>query len=283
MSIHSPVSYLRKNTLLQAEDFDALLEDRAQIVVVSNFVNKQVRETLLDFARRTPNINYTNDILDATGVTKYENYGVWRIGPALNALFGVTDVAEREQLLESYFLETERTRNAIEQALGSLTSPVTKLQRVLNNVHPGGARLATIDERPCMTGILRGTEPGITPMVEQPHIDLIRDESLETFHHIRKQFSALMILSNPKVGGELRVWQGRLFDPAQGEKERDFIDRITNEQPYTQVQPKAGDLILFNTRHPHATTLFEGNSTDRVSMQTFVGYQGPRKPLLLWN
>ncbi len=282
MSIHSPASSLRKNTILQAEDFDALLADQTHIVVVNNFVKEEVRKVLLDFAGKTPRIPYINDISDR-GVTKYQDYGVWRIGPALNTLFGVTDTAERKQRLETYFQETERTRSAITQALGPLESPVRTLQEVLARVHLAGARLADIDERPCMSGILRGTEPGSTPMVEQPHIDLIRDESLETFRHIRQQFSALMILSAPLSGGDLRVWQGPLYDPSHSGDEKVFIKKTLEEETYVQAHPEAGDLILFNTRHPHATTLFEGSSTDRISMQTFVGYRGAGESLLLWN
>ena len=55
---------------------------------------------------------------------------------------------------------------------------------------------------------------------------------------------------------------------------------VKDEKEVVEILPQEGDLILFNTRRPHAVTRFFGSF--RITIQTFIGYK-TGEPLYMWN
>lgn len=275
--MNNPRQNIVEATQLHHPDLHNLIEDQIQILRVRDFVKEKTREKLLKLARETKGTDYLND-MKIDGVMQKVPYGVWRVGPALNTVFGTENPKEQKTLFEKYFDEAKETREKISTALNGLLSPIEDLFNQINNIWDKGIEVAKIKGRQLMSGILRGTEAGITPMVEHPHIDVVRDNVIKG---IEKQLSALLVLSTPKVGGALKVFSGEIYQANGKEPEESFIKRICRQEKPTVIKPEPGDLIMFNTRHPHATTPFTNEDLDRIAMQTFIGLREGK--LLAWN
>lgn len=89
-----------------------------------------------------------------------------------------------------------------------------------------------------------------------------------------------MYLSTPAIGGELIIYP---LEPLSAEQVDDFEANqllwASQLGEGIRIKPNAGDLILINTRRPHAASS-SGEGT-RVSLQTFIGVnQG--ESLQLW-
>lgn len=260
--------YIAHSRMLYRELVHQLASDQIQILRIRDYILPTTRKLLLDFANKSPKQDYLNDVIDPlTGKVTKVSYGVWRVGPALNTIFGSNSPDERKKLHEQYWDQTLDTQWGIEEALQGEGSPVDQLQSDLRNRVGYDTKKPLINGLPAMAGIIRGTEPGKTPMVEKPHVDVIRDETMLS---ISRQLSAVMFLEVPTNGGELVLWNGPLFNPTTDD-ESEFIDRTVRNHLAGGLKPEAGDLVMFNTRHPHATTEFCEKDGKRIAITTFVG------------
>lgn len=258
---------------LYAEMLRQLLYDKIQVLQVPGYISEETRKALLSCINNANRYDYLNDVPDPrTGAVSKVPYGVWRIGPAFNTIFGAQSLEERKKLWEEYWDQSVNARWDIKEALGEHASPLDTLDFDLRATGNIQIVIPNIEGLPAMSGIIRGTEAGHTPMVEKPHIDVMRDN---TYFNVKRQLSAIIFLEAPENGGELTVWNSPLYDPACGQTETEFIEGAVSQNASVTVKPERGDLILFNTRHPHATTEFSESDRPRVAMQTFLGFTHP--------
>lgn len=90
----------------------------------------------------------------------------------------------------------------------------------------------------------------------------------------------------PPKGGELTLWDRRIVTE---EEEQAFrlpsskycLDECKLGPPALTIRPESGQLIIFDSNHPHAVLPSHGGV--RVTMALFIGYCGKGKPLYLWN
>merc|ERR1719436_459860 len=98
---------------------------------------------------------------------------------------------------------------------------------------------------------------------------------------IKQQFAANVYLDVPERGGELEIWDVEPLSCdaiVQLDQSKDIRSQLPTDS--IKVRPVKGDLLLFNTRRPHAVCPFPNGT--RTSMQTFIGCNDD-KPLILWN
>src|SRR5262245_51389462 len=136
------------------------------------------------------------------------------------------------------------------------------------------ANVAAFEGRKMFVGIGRITAPEKTVLEEQPHFD-----SLPPDLTLDGQFSANVYLKVPEHGGELDVWNHPTLSPDEIHDDQLGRDWRSMLPPPIRIRPAVGDLILINTRKPHAVCSFARG--ERVSIQCFIGYKRGRS-LALW-
>lgn len=157
--------------------------------------------------------------------------------------------------------------NTLRRYLSPQVSPIDRLRLHLDEHWTPGARLARfVEGKRMFVGIGRFVYAKDSFLGEtQPHFDSLPQ-------HVRtleKQFSANVYTDIPYAGGELEVWNVPPLTPEEilqipiGKRWRAVLP------PPLVVKPQVGELILFNTRRPHAVRGFENGI--RSSMQCFIG------------
>ena len=87
------------------------------------------------------------------------------------------------------------------------------------------------------------------------------------------------VLSHPR-GGELEVLKAPAFTHEEVTARPKDHDWSTEGEESIYIKPECGDLVLINTRRPHATKTFDSGS--RVAVASFIGYN-PGEPLQFWS
>jgi hypothetical protein len=247
-----------------------LFRDDTPIVVVKGFASEAMCDRMMAFlhdaATPTP---YTHEVYDH-GQVKHLYFGVDRIGTPFNSTLVPGDSSAAR---ECYYRDALPGIRRLRAGAFPHVSPIDRLRLELDELWPVGAHIASFDGRSMFVGIVRMMRPGSSASSElHPHFDALPAAILP----FDGQFSANIFMAVPPSGGELEVWDVPPFSP--GGVLPDNWRPIAGE-PLT-VRPERGDLILFNSRKPHAIRRFADG--DRVSIQTFIGYRDNR-PLLLWN
>ena len=262
----SPTSYFNTQSLRQ------LFDGSVGFLRVPGFVNKELAHSLGRWILHHPDrTEYGQNVADenAPGKTKYIYYQVDRVGFPRNQLIGKPPDAPE---WETYF----EKRNEISSGMYEITGhrhPIEKLLTILKDKWPYGAEYEKHQNRNLFSGIGRVTVPGKDSLLEKlPHVD-------GTWPY-EKHFSANVYLYVPNTGGELEVFhKPELTAKEVGEvnSDRDFRQE---GWPSTLIKPRLGDLILINTRRPHAVKTYEKGI--RVSVATFIGYDSG-KPLKFYS
>jgi hypothetical protein len=191
-----------------------------------------------------------------------------RLGPSLNeANAGGTIAAEywekRDLTLKFWGDADENLRAACGRIVGDAWS--------------GDVRPATVAGRELFWGILRELSSGTVL-----HCDDVRREYSPDLldDPPQAQMGFNMFVSTPDIGGETLVWD-RKWQPAD-ENHRTGIGyspEILNGQAHVTVKPRAGDVIIFDSRNIHAVR--PGNSGRRISLSFFIGLT--MESLILWS
>src|SRR5262249_30115677 len=93
------------------------------------------------------------------------------------------------------------------------------------------------------------------------------------------QFSANIYLEVSDDGGEIELWDYPPLHPSEIAADSKSDWRAALPESFL-VTPKRADLILFNTRRPHAVRSFDKGR--RITIQCFIGFR-KGEPLSLWN
>jgi hypothetical protein len=250
--------------------FDALsrlVNGSAMALRIPDFADRSTCDHLAAwFTSHTGRQPYTHEIRRDGGV-EHKYFGVDRLGNPFNR---VLNTAQNSPERLSYYADALPNIRRVREAVRPHLSPMDKLRLELDEVWPGGATLARFEGRTMFFGIGRIMDPDTSKDSElNPHIDVLPKSSFD----LSAQFSANVYLAVPPSGGELEMWNGlgKTASPS---------DRPANP-PTVTIQPRPGELVIFNTWRLHAISRF--NKGVRASIQGFIGYTAFDHPLLLWD
>jgi hypothetical protein len=205
------------------------------------------------------------------GVLEYTYYGVDRVGQPFNQLLGTHGDSPQRR---SYYQAALPNIRALRAAALPALSPIDALRLELDELWPGGARLASFEGKKMFFGIGRVMSAETSAASEEtPHFD----ELPASVFPLAGQYAANIYLAVPSDGGELEVWRsfGRLPGVPVPASRRPTADADI------MLKPDVGDLVIFNAWHLHAIRRFSDGV--RASLQGFIGYVAADEPLLLWD
>lgn len=238
--------------------------------MVRKFYPDHLCQKLATYFTQHPDIiDYTHDISDKKGsVIKYLDYGVQCVGLPLNTVYN--DPGGKK--LKAYVEYRDKFKVNLKKQLGDSEAPIDKFRSQAKRIYERKVSLASINGEEAFCGITRITTSEESKKVTKPHIDAVPE-----YVKVKKQFAANVYLQVPSEGGELRVW-----DSASYEKNPGSFDSTTFEKDpqYLSYKPSVGDMVIFNTRRPHAVGSFPDET--RVNMQCFFGLT-EEDNIVLWN
>lgn len=237
--------------------------------------------TLLQRPRKA----YTHEIYEG-GRPVYLHYGVDRIGTPFNTTY---HQHPDSPAFTAYHRDAHHHMRMMERVCRPFGgNPILRLIEGLHETYPHGAAIAEFHGRKMFSGIIRIMEPhleGKERLEDQPHFDSLPPG----FHPIHSQLSANIYLAVPDAeeenasgpaGGELELWDVPPVPASDIESfspDTDWRSRLPESH---RIVPRLGELILINTRRPHAVRVLRRGQ--RISLQTFIGYL-PDEKLLCWN
>lgn len=107
-------------------------------------------------------------------------------------------------------------------------------------------------------GIIRVMFPETAHLSETvPHVDCLPRSIAE----LQQQFSANIYLETPPSGGELIIWDTQAFSYDQVQRfEGAQLPEQCLQKPL-RIRPRQNELVLINTRRPHAICGFDSGKT----------------------
>lgn len=237
-----------------------LFSGEVSAVRVPNYYEVELGHHLADWIDCHPSRTlYTHDVQDDSGKIEYLYYYVDRVGFPRNRLIGKTAHDPEWKL---YFTQRDEIINGMRVATNN-RHPIDRLLSDLNFYWSAGAEIETIEGKELFAGIGRITVAETnTRLGEIPHVD--------GCWPYEAHFSANVYLRVPSIGGELEVWQEpTLTFPQLIQLDPNFDWRDAQLKSWL-IKPFEGELILINTRRPHAVRNFQHGS--RVSVASFIGF-----------
>lgn len=247
-----------------------LFSGEVSAVRVPNYYQVELGHHLAEWIEHHPTrALYTHEIQDASGSVEYLYYYVDRVGYPRNRLVGK---AFDDPEWELYFAQRDEIMNAMRATTGN-KHPVDQLLSDLNSCWLDGARFESINGKELFAGIGRITvAEADTRLGEIPHVD--------GCWPYEAHFSANVYLRVPDIGGELEVWREPTLTFQQVVQLDPNFDWRDAQLKSWLVKPLEGDLIIINTRRPHAVRNFQHGS--RVSVASFIGFDSGQ-PLKLYS
>jgi hypothetical protein len=259
---------------LTEEVLRSFISDELCAIQIPRYCAPELSRRLAQWFAFSPELeNYTHEIRNGNQV-KYLEYGVERLGVPFNSTYG-KEANSPEKLL--YYDSALSGLRRVREKCAPELSPIDKLRLELDELWPYGANVGAFEGRKMFVGIgrvMRAKTSGIAEL--QPHFDAVP----EAIVNLRAQYAANIYLKLPAAGGELEIWDIPPIPLDQIEGESDNRDWRSKLPPSFLVTPREGDLIIFNTRRPHAIRSFaEGH---RVTLQSFIGLAANHS-LTFWN
>jgi hypothetical protein len=275
---------------LTTQVLNELFTNQVCVVRVPEFVVPELRSKLLQYltedAEREP---YTHEVYDTvvdeeTGeeskVARQVYLGVDRVGVPFNSIYGHD---WESQVTQHYFNSAEPMMQAMRDACAPYSTPTDTLRSLFSSLKPTGrkAEIASINGRTMFCGIGRIMNATLSGRSEEIHFDALPPKYID----VVQQFAANFYLRVPDCnGGELRIWdrEPMRYDEIAGADEDDAKAWADELGEPISLRPDAGDLLLFNTRRPHAIGAFTKGG--RTQVQTFIGLKKEQsEPIIMWN
>jgi hypothetical protein len=257
-----------------------------------------------EFDPQCAELKYTYYGVDRVGFPFNKLFSAALAAKQPNATLSEQDVSE---MREEYYRSASRSIRSVRRVCAPALSPIDRLRLELDETNPAGATVGAFEQRKMLCGIGRvmtahGSKMG---SAAQPHYDSLPAE----ISHLANQFSANIYLSTPNYTdevaaagtsngdsdspwsvsgrraipaalqaampdtardhGELEMWDVPALPPHEIHETAPDFDWRAALPPSLLIRPRVGDLILINTRKPHAIRSFQ--SGDRISLQTFIG------------
>ncbi len=259
------IDRLNENALLR------LMNDAICVLKIPQFCDSMLCDQLAHWFATNEKITQYHYVMKRPDHVKAIYYGVDRVGVPYNSTYG--DMHIKEQ----YYQEALPGIRAFRAACHPYLSPIDRLRVELDDNWLDGANLANFEGKKMFVGIGRIMQPEFSHLSElQPHWDSVPTQ----YAKLLKQFSANIYVSVPRKGGELEIWDVPPI-PTSVIHEHDPDRNWRAELPESlKIKPEKGDLLLFNTRRPHAIGRFHQGS--RITAQCFIGIN-TNKSLSLWT
>lgn len=269
---------VRSEKNLSKAGLDALFFGSAIALVVRNFCSRELAASLSDWlSNHEQRKNYSYS--DANGQLYQSDTD--RIGMPFSQLYEALlnphiDQQQIDEIGCNFAKSSEAHMNSFASQCMPFTPPILRVQLLLDAIWPSGAKIATFRGlNPCV-GLARIMDAKTRlPTESDPHLDWLPPaiESLD------RQFSAIVYLEMPLSGGELEIWHVPVEDVIRILQSYGRLKREYLPEPI-RVKPEIGDLIIIDTRKPHAICSFEKGR--RIVQTCFIGAKGD-EPLVLWS
>lgn len=276
----SMLNHQRKTSIKEIIEVDSinntilkrLFNDEILAVRVSNYYDKNVCNTVSQSFLKSKKVECYHHEVSEDGKVQYIDYGVDRYGCSFNTTYNGDYSA-----IERYYGEAVPTIKEVRDIFSKNISPYDKFRLELDEVWNGSVGLANYEGKKMLAGIVRvmNRYSESIKLEEQPHVDALPRK----YKNLAGQFAVNIYLSIPKNGGELELWDVPSLDV-------ESCLNLPSNYNWREVLPKSiiikprvGELVIFNTRKPHAVRrIFTGA---RVSIQSFIGL-GYDHSLYLW-
>lgn len=257
---------------LSYEELARLFDGRRAALIVRPFAKpdlcRQIAEKLLGLGEEEP---YLHEVKVGDAI-QYKHLGVNRVGYPFNLTLSKDASSESKQ---HYYEEALHGTRRIRELADPTLSPIDKLRLFLDELWPNGANVAAFEGRKMLVGIGRLMRAELSAASEEtPHVDILPPH----VHALDNQLAANVFLRMPDRGGELLLWDIPPFrqDAPPGSNLLSY-DHLGDP---LIIAPQLGDLTLFCSMKPHATTSFPAGL--RITLQCFIG-EKHGEPLYLWN
>ncbi|OCA54365.1 2OG-Fe(II) oxygenase [Photorhabdus namnaonensis] len=260
---------------LQEYHLTKLFNDEVLAIHIKKYVDSSLANKLSDFFLSHENLEcHPHDLKKGDEVVLVD-YGVDRIGPSYNTTFGKSKDSDS---YKKYFENALPAIRNVRNFCAPMLAPFDKFRLELDEIWYAGASIANFEGKKMHAGIARVmNRPERSFMVEkQPHFDGLQQQSV----NLLGQFSVNIYISMPATGGELELWdvpEIPITELIEDNAENDWRGTLP---PSVLIKPEQGDLIIINTRKPHAIRSFPEGC--RISLQSFIGLS-LNKHLMLWN
>ncbi len=255
----------RQSDSLRIEDIHDLFQGKISVLRVPEFCSTNVLDHALAKLREKEIVDYTN----AAGVGKYKDIGM--------AYFEVEDPTSKN----AYYHQVSASIRAVRDIFSPYLSPIDKVRLTLEDMWNHGASLLNLGEGSMFVGLIRATRKEILPHEDKLERD---DPSIVSKTHYVGQAAFNCYLAVPPSGGALQLWDISLEDKVYHKLRGSSygIDRSLLPPPGLTIQPKPGELVIFNPRKVHAVSEV-GEAQTRISLSGFILYQGENKPMHFWS
>lgn len=188
----------------------------------------------------------------------YVDYGVDRIGVSYHTTYQKNrDSAE----FKYYYSSAATYMKRLRESCYPYQYPMDKFRLDMDENWYHKVNLGAFDGIKMFCGIVRIMNAEKSAMVEyQPHFDSLP----ERVDKLKAQYSVNIYVLVPEQKGELELWDVPAISNTETNKDwRSILPKSF------LIKPDPGDLIIFNTRKPHAIKSFDFGK--RISIQSFVG------------
>ncbi len=268
---------------LNKQDIEALIAGEIYVLHVKAFYNLESSEKLSELIIDSERFEYTHEIVDNEGNKDGLDYGV-QTGCQLLP-FNQVFLDPRKS--DEYFREAvdgtleEKIRNL------ALTKNVTTLpgDHLVGALEKEGFQVqkAAWGKKPMRAGLFRITKPEAMRLQDSPHIDSLQNVDFNA----HSQFGANIFLRMPETGGDLLLWNIKSPLSAETAKnmeaDKKLFNTLINTGECCSIRPSVGDLIIVNTRVPHAVSTYSSNTPERVGYNEFLCLKDPDGPFYRYS
>lgn len=260
-SLISGSAKVKESDAILLDDLNELFNGKINAIRIPNFFREESEGNTGKIFSQEKSLECYNHEIKEGETIRYLDYGVDRFGVSFNTTYNGCSIAKDRY----YNNALENIRN-IRNIFGPKLSPFDRFRLELDEIWPGNVGIAKFEDRKMMSGIVRVmNRPNDSELISaQPHIDILPKK----YSSLIGQFAVNIYLSVPEQGGFLELWDAPAVhaENCNEVSEGDWRSRLGKP---TKIRPLTGDLILFNSRVPHAVSPFSGGP--RVSIQSFIG------------
>jgi|JI9StandDraft_1071089.scaffolds.fasta_scaffold62424_2 hypothetical protein len=262
-----PSEPIRTRPTVEVHDLLHLVYNRIGFLRVPNYVPKKVTRAIC--------LKLDSDFK----VTDYENApGVGKVDGVGTPFF---ETENKPVALRKYYETARKSMDAARDLCRPYLSPLDKLRLELDERWPKGATVLNLGSGKMFSGLIRVLNGAV--LAHEDKLERDMECSSRSLNYVG-QLACNIYLRMPKAGGELTRWGISLPD----EEYKKRIGSTYGIEPASlpkrsiTIRPCTGDLIIFNPRFLHAVGA-ASSETSRVSMSTFILYQGDDRPFSFWS
>lgn len=272
ISSESSTVKIIENDFLSLADLESLFNGEINAIRIPNYYRDESKKANGSYFSKSNSLECYDHELKTGESIEYLDYGVDRFGVSFNTTYNDCPDAK-----DRYYNNVVKNIRTIRDVFSGELSPFDKFRLELDEIWTGPVSIANFENKKLMSGIVRVmNRPNDSELISaQPHVDLLPLK----YAKLAGQFAVNIYLSVPENGGHLELWDSPVVEHHKADDEcaGDWRGRLNDS---TYIKPESGDLIIFNSRVPHAVSQFSNGP--RVSIQSFIGLS-PNRELQLWS